>query len=129
MQPILGSNFELEVSQSESSDDDLGKKKEKIETAVPKAKQGHILLVSDSLLHKLDIKRFFVKGQKTVKLSKSGDTAKGVSHRTLEYINKNNCEIFEAVVPLRGTNDISKKKADIESTAKDLTDARLHRNC
>ena len=122
MQPILGSNVELEVSQSDTSDDDLGKKKEKIETVAPKAKQGNILLVSGSLLHKLDIKRFFVKVQKTVKLSKSGDTAKGVGHRALEYIDKKNGEIFEAVVLLGGTNDISKRKADIESAAKELTE-------
>ena len=64
LQPILGSNVELEVSQSDTSDDDLGKKKEKIETVVPKAKQGNILLVSDSLLHKLDIKRYLSKDRK-----------------------------------------------------------------
>ena len=64
LQPILGSNVELEVSQGDTSDDDSGKKKETIETIVPKAKQGNILLVSDSLLHKLDIKRLFVKDRK-----------------------------------------------------------------
>ena len=119
MQPISGSSV---VSQSGTSDDDLGKKKEKVETVAPKAKQGNILLVSDSLLHKLDVKRFFVKGQKTVKLSRSGDTAKIVGHRALEYIDKKNGETFQAVVLLGGTNDISKKKADIESAAKELTE-------
>ena len=123
LQPILGPNVELEVSQCDISDDDSGKKKEKFETVVPKAKQGNILLASDSLSHKLDIKRFFVKGQKTVKLPKSGDTAKGVGHRAIEYIDKKNGEIFEAVVLLGGTNDISKKKADIESAAKELTES------
>ena len=53
LQPILGSSVELDVSQSDTSGDDLGKKKEKIETVVPKAKQGNILLVSDSLLYNL----------------------------------------------------------------------------
>ena len=57
-----------------------------------------------------------------MKLSKSGDTAKGVGHRALEYINKKNGEIFEAVVLLGGTNDINKKKANIESAAKELTE-------
>ena len=35
-------------------------------------------------------------------------------------MDKKNGEIFEAVVLLGGTNDISKKKADIESSAKEL---------
>ena len=78
--------------------------------------------MSDSLLHKLDVKCFFVKGQKTVKLSDSGDTANGVGHRALEHIDKKNGEIFEAVILLGGRNDISKKKADIESAAKELTE-------
>ena len=66
LQPISGYSVELEVSQSVTFDDDLGKKKEKVETVAPKAKQGNILLVSDSLLHKLDVKCFLVKGQKTL---------------------------------------------------------------
>ena len=77
--------------------------------------------MSDSLLHKVDVKCFFVKGQKTVKLSRSGDTAKNVGHRALEYIDKKNGETFEAVVLLRGMNDTGKKKADIKSAAKELT--------
>ena len=38
LQPISGSSVVLEVSQSVTSDDDLGKKKEKVETVAPKAK-------------------------------------------------------------------------------------------
>ena len=86
-----------------------------------KVKQGVVLLVSDSLLHKLDVKRFFVKGLKTVKLCKSGDTAKGVGTRALDYVESNVDEVFEAVVLLGGTNDVSKKKFDIENSASDLT--------
>ena len=85
-----------------------------------KVKQG-VLLVSDSLLHKLDVKRFFVKGRKTVKLCKSGDTAKGAGTRALDYVESNVDEVFEAVVLLGGTNDVSKKKVDIENSAIDLT--------
>ena len=122
LQLISGSSVELEVSQSVTFDDELGKKKEKVDTFAPKAKQGNILLVSNSLLHELDVKRFFVKKQKTEKLSRSGDTAKNVGHRAFEYIEKKNSEAFEAVVLLGGTNDISKKKADFESAAKELTE-------
>ena len=86
-----------------------------------KVKQGVVLLVSDSLLHKLDVKRFFVKGRKTVKLCKSGDTAKGVGTRALDYVESNVDEVFEAVVLLGGTNDVSKKKVNIENSASDLT--------
>ena len=77
---------------------------------IKKGTDGVVLLVSDSLLHKLDVKRFFVKGRKTVKLCKSGDTAKGVGTRALDYVESNVDEVFEDVVLLGGTNDVSKRK-------------------
>ena len=51
------------------------------ESANKKSSKSKVLLVSDSLLHKLDVKRFFVEGSETVKLAKSGDTVNGTSER------------------------------------------------
>ena len=75
-----------------------------------KSSKSKVLLVSDSLLHKLDVKRFFVKGSETVKLAKSGDTVNGTSERAFSYM-KEHKDVFEAIVLLAGTNDIKSKSA------------------
>ena len=53
----------------------------RMKVQIKRAVKSKVLLVSDSLLHKLDVKRFFVKGSETVKLAKSGDTVNGTSER------------------------------------------------
>ena len=49
------------------------------ESESKKSSKSKVLLVSDSLPHKLEVKRLFVKGSETVKLGKSGDTVNGTS--------------------------------------------------
>ena len=71
-----------------------------------KNSKSKVLLVSDSLLHKLDVKRFFVKGSETVKLAKSGNTVNGTSERAFNYITEHKNDVFEAIVLLAGTYDI-----------------------
>ena len=56
-----------------------------------------------------------------MKLCIAGDTAKGVGTRALDYVESNVDEVFEAVVLLGGTNDVSKKKVDIKNSPSDLT--------
>ena len=57
------------------------------------------------------MKRFFVKGSKTVKLAKSGDTVNGTSESAFNYIKENKDDVFEAIVLLAGTNDTKSKSA------------------
>ena len=69
-----------------------------------------VLLVSDSLLHKLDPRKFYIKGT-TVRLAKSGDKAVNVGKRAVDYVKQNSKCTFEAVVLLGGTNDLTHKSS------------------
>ena len=81
------------------------------ETENKKNSESKLLLVGDSLLHKLDVKRFFVKGSEKVRLAKSGDTVNGASERAFNYIKEHKDDMFEAIVLLAGTNDTKSKSA------------------
>ena len=82
-----------------------------------------VLLVSDSLLHKLDPRKFYVKGTRTVRLAKSGDKAVNVGKRAVDYVKQNFKCTFEAVVLLRGTNDLTHKSSKSEDVFKELKHA------
>ena len=81
------------------------------------------LLVSDSLLLKLDSRKFYIKGTRTVRLTKSGDKAINVDKHAVDYVKQNSKYIFEAVVLLGGTNDLTHKSFKSEDVFKELKQA------
>ena len=104
--PDSGSSPQSEAKSAEQGDESTSIK-EKPGTSKITNNDKVVLLVSDSLLHKLDPRKFYIKGARTVRLAKSGEKTVDVGKRAVDYVKQNSKCTFEAVVLLGGTNDLT----------------------
>ena len=81
-----------------------------------------ILLAGDSLLNCMSIKRMNVRNNRSVKLTKPGDSLDGTFNRVHNHLSKH-CNTKANVVLLAGTNDFSRHQATPHKLIDELIDS------
>ena len=97
----------------------------------PTDNSRRIIIVGNSLLHRMNPRKLKVNGIPVVKLTKPGGCFSGALSRCTNYVAKHNNSPFDVVL-LAGTNDLSKREVKpedlIENLGKSLTELKRIQN-
>ena len=95
-----------------------------VQTTEPEANSNGIkvILIGDSVLHRMNTKKMNVGNIPGIKLTKPGDTLEGSVCRARDYLSKHCDQVFNIVLLAR-TNDLHKRKTSPKSLLETLADS------